>query len=127
MCQTLAGLLKHSDHTVTVHTSFVPQPLNFLFCAPLVLESVNVLENRTTVPHHAQGALLHVSVFPSFTYLTAACCLPFYILFSSALAPAEQWIILIVGLSDPLISMSCVDFDRFDCDEAVPLWLEVSR
>lgn len=31
MCQTLVGLSKHSDYTVTVHTSCVPQPLNFLF------------------------------------------------------------------------------------------------
>lgn len=96
-------------HSVTVHTSCVPQPLNFLFCAPLVLESVNVWRTVQLSPTTHKGLCYLVSVFPSFTYLTAA-VLSFVVfpftLFSSALTPAGQWIILIVSLSDPLISMS---------------------
>lgn len=45
-------------------------------------------------------------VFPSFTYLTAAVLsfvvFPFYFVFIS-FTPAEQWIILIVSLSDLVI------------------------
>lgn len=76
----------------------------------LVLCSVGIgvsqcLENRTNVPHRAQGALF---VFPSFTYLTAA-VLSFvvfpFILFSSASTPAEQWVIVIISFTDPLINM----------------------
>lgn len=123
MCQTQACLSKHSDYTVTVHTSCVPQPLNFLFCAPLVLESVIVWRTVQLSPTMHKGLCYFVSVFPSFTYLTAA-VLSFVVfsfpLFSSALTPAEPWIILIVSLSDPLISMSVLT-DWFDCDEAVSI------
>lgn len=111
MCQTLAGLSEHSDYTETVHPSRVPQPVNFLFCAPLILESVS--------PTVHKGVRYFVSVFPSFTYLTAAVLsdvvFPFSLL-SSALTPAEQWIIMIVNPSD---QHACVDFDQFDCGEAV--------
>lgn len=121
MCQTPAGLSKHSNYTVKVRTSCVPQPLNFLFYAPLVQESVNVWRTVQLSPTVHKGLCYLVSVFPSFTYLTAAVLsfvvFPFTFFFPSASTPAEQWAISIVRLSDPLISMSMLT-DRFDCDEA---------
>lgn len=104
------GLSKHSDYTVNSPHELCPSTfLNFLFCAPLVLESVSVWRTVQLSPTMHKGLCYFVSVFPSFTYLTAA-VLSFVVfpftLFSSALTPAEQWIILIVSLSDPLISMS---------------------
>jgi len=115
-----SGPSKHSKYTVTVHTSCVPQPLNFLVYAPLVLESVNVWRTVQLSPTVHKGLCYFVSVFPSFTYLTSA-VLSFVVFpvvfFPSASTPAEQWAISIVRLSDPLISMSMLT-DRFDCDEA---------
>lgn len=71
-----------------------------------------------------KGLCYFVSVFPSFTYLTAT-MLSFVVfpftLFSSASTPAEEWIVLTFSLSDPSDQHVCVDFDRFDCDEAASI------
>lgn len=128
ICQTLADISKHSDYTVTIHTSFIPRYLNFLLCAPLVPESVSVWRAVQLSPTMHKGLCNFVSVLPSFTYLTAA-VLSFFVFpftlystaLSSALTLAEQWITLIVGLSDPSDQHACVDFDQFDCDEAVSI------
>lgn len=128
MFQKLAGLSKHSDYTITVHTSYVPQYLNFLLCASLVLESVSVWRAVQLSPTVHKG--LCNFVLPSFTYLTAA-VLSFVVfpftLYSSTLTPAEQWIILIFSLNDPLISMPMLTLIGLIAMRLFPLWLEVSR
>lgn len=129
LCQTLAVISKHSDYTVTIHTSFIPRYLNFLLCASLVPESVSVWRAVQLSPTMHKGLCNFVSVLPSFTYLTAA-VLSFFVfpftLYSSALTPAEQWITLIVGLSDPLISMPVLTLISLIVMRLFPLWLEVS-
>lgn len=133
-CQMLAGISKHSEYTVTIHKSCVPQYLNFMLCAPLVLESVSVWRAVQLSPTVHKGLCNFVSVLPSFTYLTAAVLsfvvFPFTLYssaLSSALTPAEQWITLMIGLSDPLISMPVLTLSSLIVMRLFPLWLEVSR
>lgn len=113
MSDTGGAFKKFRLHSITVHTSLVPQP-------SLVPESVNIWRTVQLSPTVHKGLCYLVSVFPSFTYLTAAVLsfvvFPFYFVFHQLRPPAEQWIILIVSLSDPSDQHVCVDFDRFDCD-----------
>lgn len=93
-----------------------------LFCAPLVLESVGVWRTVQLSPTTHKGLCYFVSVFPSFTYLTAAVLsfvvFPFTLL-SSASTPSRTMDHLDSRPQWPSDQHVCVDFDRFDCDEAV--------
>lgn len=73
-----------------------------------------------------------VTFSPSFLALpTSQLLLSFVVfpfnLFSSALTPAEQWIILIISLNDLLISMPVLTLSGLIVMRLFPLWLEVSR
>lgn len=118
MCQTLAGLSKHSDYTETVHTTF-----NLWTCCSVL----RWYWSQSASPTVHKGICYFV--FPSFTYLTAAVLsyivFPFPLL-SSALTPAEQWIIMIVGLNDPPVNMPVLTLISLIVMRLFPLYLEVS-